>query len=87
MNSATVSASVIPRFLACLLPLIASSCALWWPQPLPCSSCLWLRTSASIDPTVNSDLSFGRVIFVGASGPKWGADSLPLFGCRLDLRV
>ncbi|PKI58429.1 hypothetical protein CRG98_021187 [Punica granatum] len=35
-------------------------------------------------PIVNSDLSFDRKSSVGAGGLKWGADSLPLFGCVLD---
>ncbi|OWM89858.1 hypothetical protein CDL15_Pgr014597 [Punica granatum] len=35
-------------------------------------------------PIVNSDLSFDRKSSVGAGGLKWGADSLPLFGCVLN---
>ncbi|PKI78383.1 hypothetical protein CRG98_001204 [Punica granatum] len=50
-------------------------------------SCLRVRTSASVGPVVNSDSGFGRAISVGAGGPKWGADSLPLFGCRKNGRI
>ncbi|PKI61739.1 hypothetical protein CRG98_017851 [Punica granatum] len=46
-------------------------------------SCLRVRMFAFVGPIVNSDPSFGRVFSVGAGGPKWGADSLPLFGCVL----
>ncbi|PKI51889.1 hypothetical protein CRG98_027722 [Punica granatum] len=41
------------------------SCALWWPLPLPCSSCLRIRTSVSVGPTVNSDPGFDQA--------SWGA--------------
>ncbi|PKI34394.1 hypothetical protein CRG98_045215 [Punica granatum] len=40
-------------------------------------SCLRVRMSVYVDP------SFSRVFSVGASGPKWGADNLPVFGCVL----
>ncbi|PKI74768.1 hypothetical protein CRG98_004786 [Punica granatum] len=46
-------------------------------------SCLWVRMFASVSPTMNSDPSIGQVFSIGAGGPKWGVDSLPLFDCVL----
>ncbi|OWM87889.1 hypothetical protein CDL15_Pgr008335 [Punica granatum] len=83
MNSATVPVFAVPRFVACPLPLIT-------PLVPFDGSCLFLvvhvsgSPSAFISPVVIRDRSFDQVILVGIDGPKWGADSLPLFGCRLD---
>ncbi|PKI70623.1 hypothetical protein CRG98_008997 [Punica granatum] len=55
-----------------------------WPLPIFGSPCPQGRVFAFVGPTANSDPGFGWVISVGANGPKWGADSLPLFGCMLD---
>ncbi|PKI41315.1 hypothetical protein CRG98_038301 [Punica granatum] len=50
------------------------------------SYCSWFRDRmfASDCRAMNSVPSFGRESSVGAGGPKWGADSLPIFGCVLD---
>ncbi|OWM72706.1 hypothetical protein CDL15_Pgr009163 [Punica granatum] len=64
--------------------LIAPLVPFWWSPPLVCSPCPRASVFASVGPIVNSDSGFGWVISVGAGGPKWGADSFPLFSCMLD---
>ncbi|PKI63565.1 hypothetical protein CRG98_016045 [Punica granatum] len=48
------------------------------------SLCSHVRAFASDCRVMNSNSSFGREPFVGADGPKWGADSLLHFVCMLD---
>ncbi|PKI45186.1 hypothetical protein CRG98_034423 [Punica granatum] len=48
------------------------------------SPCSHVRTFVPNCRVMNSNSSYCRESFVGAGGPKWGADSLPLFGCMLD---
>ncbi|PKI75886.1 hypothetical protein CRG98_003720 [Punica granatum] len=47
-------------------------------------SCPYVQAFAPNCWVMNSNLSLSTSVLVsGADGPKWGADSLPLFGCML----